>query len=91
MRFLKKCTPAEHDQQIQRTAEEENEQYLEQEERLLEHKAYRTVELRDDARVRQKKHRQRTYDKEIALGERTPGGTKQIQKVSKNICEFSSH
>lgn len=25
MRFLKKCTPAEHDQQIQRTAEEENE------------------------------------------------------------------
>jgi hypothetical protein len=91
MRFLKKCTPAEHDQEIQRTAEEENERYLEREERLLEHKAHRTVELRDGARIRQKKHRQRTYNKEIALGERTPGGTKQIQKVSENICEFSSH
>jgi hypothetical protein len=81
MKFLRKCTTVEYNEQVRRTTEEENELYQAREERLAGIKAHQTAEVREGAKIRQQKHWQKTYDKEIALGERTPGGTKRIKKV----------
>jgi hypothetical protein len=83
MKFLRKCTATEYQEQVRRATEAENGWYQGREEGLAEIKAQRTAEAREDAGIRQQKHRQKTYDKEIVLGERTPGGTKRIQKVRK--------
>jgi hypothetical protein len=56
---------------------------VERKEQLAKVKALQIVETRENARLRQQRHRQQIYDSEITCGERTPGGTKRIQKVSK--------
>jgi hypothetical protein len=83
MKFFKKCTPVERNEQVQRATEEESERYIGQKERLAKVKSLRETEIRENARLRQQRHRQQIYDNEIAHGKRTPGGTKRIQKVSK--------
>jgi hypothetical protein len=82
MRFLKKCTPVEHHIQVQRASEEENERYESREQVLDVEKARQAQRTREEAKVRQQKHRQKMYDKEIEKGERTPGGTKRATKVN---------
>ena len=51
IKFFKKCTPTEHDEQVRRATEEENERYAGQEEQLEKAKAQRTAEIRENARL----------------------------------------
>jgi hypothetical protein len=84
LKFLEKCTPAEHHFQVQRATEDENEQYLQRRERIDIEKTYESGKVRENAKIRQQKHRQMKYDAEIARGERTPHGTKRVRKVTIN-------
>lgn len=82
MKFLKKCTPTEHHIQVQRATEEENEQYESREQVLDVDKARKAERTREEAKVRQQKHRRKMYDQEIEKGERSPGGSKHAAKVN---------
>ena len=86
MKFLKKCTSAEYAKQVHRATEEENKWFEGQEQQLVEMKTHRTAAIGEDARLWQKRHRQQIYDMEIALGERTPVGTKRNRKVGHSYC-----
>src|ERR1700736_3341071 len=81
LKFLKKCTPAERDEQVQRATEEENEQWAGKEEKARFAKILRDEKTREDDKIRQQRHRQKLRDEEISRGERTPGGSKRNQKV----------
>jgi hypothetical protein len=81
MKFLKKCNPDEYQDQVQRATEEENERYQERADRVDETKAHRAEKTREDDKLRQRRHREKKYDREISLGERTPGGTKRTREV----------
>jgi len=76
MKFLKKCTPTEYKEQVQRADGEENERYQEHEDRAGEMKAHQAEKTWEDAKLRQQRHREKKYAKQISLGERSPGGTK---------------
>jgi hypothetical protein len=80
-RFLKKCTPVEYKEQVQRATEEENEQDEDKMEKSTATKVYCTERRQEVDKLRQQRHRQKMYDTEISLGERSPGGTKQNLKV----------
>jgi hypothetical protein len=56
MKFLRKCTATEYQEQVRRATEAENGWYQGQEEGLAEIKAQRTAEAREDARIWQQKH-----------------------------------
>jgi hypothetical protein len=87
MKFLKKCTPTERYIQVQRATEEENEQYESRERVLDVDKARKAERTREEAKVRQQKHRRKMYDQEIEKGERSPGGSKLAAKVNtKRSC-----
>jgi hypothetical protein len=79
MKFLKQCGPAEYQEQMRRATEEEDERYQEHEDEAEEVKARRIAASRDAAKLRQRRHREKKYETEIALGERTPRGTKRTQ------------
>jgi hypothetical protein len=76
MRFLKRCTPTEYKEKLQRADEEENERHQEFEDRAGKVKARGLEKMRKDAKLRQRRHREQEYKKQISLGERSPGGTK---------------
>ena len=92
MKFLKQCSPAEYQEQVRRATEEENERYQEREGKAEEIKAHRIAASRDAARLRQRRHREKKYESEIALGERTPRGTKRTQVCGASLaCISISH
>jgi hypothetical protein len=64
MKFLKKCTATERNDQLRRATEEENEQHQEREGHVAEIKARQREEAREGARIRQQKHRQHIYKRE---------------------------
>ena len=67
---------------MQRAIEEENEQYESREQVLDVDKARKAERTREEAKVRQQKHRRKMYDQEIEKGERSPGGSKHAAKVN---------
>ena len=81
LKFLKKCTPTECDEQVQRATEEENEQWVGKDEKAWLTKIHRDEKTREDDKIRQQRHRQKLCNEEISWGERTPGGSKRNQKV----------
>ena len=81
LKFLKKCTPTERDEQVQRATEEENERWVGKDEEARLTKIHRDEKTREDDKIRQQRHRQKLRDEEISRGERTPGGSKRNQKV----------
>jgi hypothetical protein len=45
-------------------------------------KAAHEAHLRESTRMRQQRYRKRAYEEEISRGDRTPGGTKRVRKVT---------
>jgi hypothetical protein len=66
---------------VQRATEEENERDEGKMEKSTATKVHRTERRREVDKLRQQRHRQKMYDMEISLGERSPGGTKRNLKV----------
>lgn len=81
LKFLKQCTPAEHDEQVQCATGEENERWAGKDEKAQLAKLHRAEKTQDDDKIRQQRHRQKLWDEVISRGERTPGGSKHNQKV----------
>lgn len=81
LKFLKQCTPVEHDEQVQCATGEENERWAGKDEKAQLAKLHRAEKTQDDDKIRQQRHRQKLRDEVISRGERTPGGSKHNQKV----------
>jgi hypothetical protein len=69
LRFLQKCTPAEYKEQVQRATGEENNWDEGKQEKVVAAKIHRAKRTQEVDRLRQQRHRQNKYDKEISLGE----------------------
>ena len=93
LHFFHKATPEEAAEQDRRDRELSKLRYEEKAEieRQIREKA--AEKKREDARLRQQKRRGKIYDKEIAQGERSPGGHKRKKRVrvQNNILTLDSH
>jgi hypothetical protein len=70
-----------HKEQVQHATEEENNRDEGKQEKVVAAKICQVKRTQEVDRLRQQRHRQNKYDKEISLGEQSLGGTKQNLKV----------
>ena len=76
LNFLKKCSPGEYREQVQRATEEENAREQERKGKEEEERKHRAEKTWENDRIRQQRCRQKKYGIEISHGNRSPGGTK---------------
>jgi hypothetical protein len=76
MRFFKRNTPEQYQEQVERETEESRQLFNKQKVRHDIHKAEKSAKVRAGDRERQQRHRAGLYMKQIETGERSPGGTK---------------
>jgi hypothetical protein len=76
LKYMKKATPEEYKSQVQRDTIERLDLLRDNRESEMAAKEGRRRQVREGDRLRQRAHRQKKYDLEIARGERTPGGSK---------------
>jgi hypothetical protein len=82
MKFFKQNSRQEYNEQVRRHTAEEDEFARNRQEIDEAIDRHRTEKVKEGARERQQKHRQKIYDAEITKGERSPSGTKHKRKVS---------
>lgn len=85
MKFFQQNSRDEYNKQLRRHQAEEEEFEEEHKEQRGVAERRRREWAKEGGRERQRKHRQKTYDEEIANGDRSPGGSKQKQKVSDSL------
>jgi hypothetical protein len=81
LKFFHKNSRDEYNEQVWRHTAEENESAQQRKERTDAADQRRAQKVKEGDRKRQQSHHQKTYNAEIAKGERSPGGTKQKRKV----------
>jgi len=87
LQFFHQNSRDQYDEQVRRHTAEENEATQQRQERTDAEKECQAQKSKETDRERQRKHWQKTYDAEIAKGERSPGGTKQKRKVRVLVSE----
>jgi hypothetical protein len=80
MKFFKRNTAEQYQEQVQRETEESRKLFNMQKEQRDILQAEKSTKARAGDRERQQRHRAGLYKKQIESGERSPGGTK--RKVS---------
>jgi hypothetical protein len=80
MKFFKKSTREEYNEQVRKHTAEEDERAQDRRETNNAVERRRSEKAKEGARERQQKHRRAIYDSEIAKGKRSPGGTKQKKR-----------
>lgn len=76
MNFFQRCSREENEAQFRRFSAEHREYQESRGQMGVERKSLRDEQTREEARLRQEKHRKLKREREITAGERTPGGTK---------------
>jgi hypothetical protein len=76
LQFFKKCTPEEHQAQVQRFTLESKDLQCDRKDKEAEIAERRAEHKREVIKLQQQKHHQKIYDAEIVRGERMPGGSK---------------